>query len=203
MTIPVAGDRIFRCVFDHLWHGNAAQVVIHVRSDDATAVLTAEDVAVDLMPTWVAQFLQNQPSNFAGNEVVVTQVWPVPLAPYFLAMTGMNSIAGEGVPNQVAMVVTHRSLSAGIRARGRSYMPGGREDQFDGASNGRWAAATVTAMQNKWDAFESAAALQGEFLTIWSTRSTEAVTPQYYDMDSHTARAIPAVQRRRRIGQGI
>lgn len=200
MTVPVAGDHIFKVTTKNTMHGFAVWNVTFWRTD--ASVTDPAIVAANVRAAWETTLVPTMSVELEIDEVECQEVFPLvgPLVtePWSSPPT---RVAAQALPNQIAMVCTHRSASPGRRARGRSFLGGFTEDQFDGAT-GRFVASVVANIIAQWISLRGTIAAQQTHV-IWSTGSLVGPSPQYYDVTSTVAKAIPAVQRKRRIGVGI
>lgn len=205
MPSPLLTDQVLQFTMRHLLHNNAVWNRYHFLTN--TPVLEADQIqlAIDCAAPWAAGPIALCSNELTLPEVTVQQVYPTVGALFSSGpLAGAGGLAEQALPNQAALVCTLGTLFPGRRARGRTYIGGMTEAQFDGA-NGTFPAITAAAVATALDTWFNAAWTLPNALepVIWSTGSTVLPSPQYYPVFNVTGRTVPGSVRSRRIGRGI
>jgi hypothetical protein len=128
-------------------------------------------------------------------------------AEFFQATTGTTGNgAGEKVPNNIALCVTHRTSLAGKSFRGRSYMPFNAEASFDGETSLYLPAAGVAAAKF-WTDIKAGlvsnpttnGSLQLAVLSRGNPKATPPVEPRVTVIITSMVRSTLATTQRRRL----
>lgn len=205
-----AGDTIIRCEFRHVLHGNAIWSVLHYLPE--TALLSADLMGfADLLGDAWSDAGGPLPFMYTGcvlTEVAVQQIAPQRGPLIVSPRDDAGTAADEPLPNQTALVVSSVTESPGRRARGRTYIGGLTVGSFDG-STGLFTIAAAENIATAVEDLDQFAALQaahpGDFV-VWSDGAKvlgELLPPEFFHTVMYVGRRIPAVIRRRRLGQGI
>lgn len=148
-------------VFQHGFSWSSSDTAVGLAGDLATAwaaFLNTTDVAL----TWRTDVIWSQ--------VNVSELGATPADPIVTSSQAAIGEAGtattDGLPPQVAPCVSLRTVTAGSRARGRSYLPSPTVTSVTSA--GRLETAVVTDLMDGLDAFFAAMAGQGASCSVIS-----------------------------------
>jgi hypothetical protein len=140
---------------------------------------------------WTAGTSASNQYTFVGVEVTqMTGTGPV------VASSSLNrpgTLATTVPPSNLAMLVTKVTGQGGRKNRGRMYIPTAMLFETEVDHSGRMAAGTVTAWQNKWNAFLNR--LQTDALQPWLFHSDPADIPTL--ITAFKVESLAATQRRR------
>lgn len=207
MTVPLLTDQILEFTFRQTLFDNALINVMHYKPD--TPVLPADlpGMGVVFGDVWMDDIMEFMGDRVTMTHVGVQQVWPTvgPLLYGVGSWLGTGGAVAEVCANQLACVVTQKSVDPGRRAQGRMFFGGLPESAFNGGS-GEWNAVTYNGLAAGLRDFDNDPAITAVYpggQVIWSTRSAIAPGPQYYAVLQYLGQKIPATLRTRRKGRGI
>lgn len=117
---------IAKVAIDMSFDGTPAAIIHHARADDPITAGTLS-VLTGAYKVWITTELVDYISNSVYFISVTATSLESDMAPQYIdpfspALYG--AVGGDCTPNQVALVVTHRTGLTGRSARGRTYVPG-------------------------------------------------------------------------------
>lgn len=121
-----------------------AIVVRHYQVQDVDGIATDSDLALSLATELGTELkaILSVSASFRG--VGIQRILPLPrtIEVFNTSTQGLGTVLGNGLPKQVAFVVNLRTIFAGRRFRGRSYLPFPGGDDNDGDTTPTAAAIT-------------------------------------------------------------
>jgi hypothetical protein len=147
--IPVLG--IVQAELVYLWQGQFVQNVLHYDTPGATTITEMEELG-DLLVDWFDVQLQPQvTSQLSLVEVKLTDLTSEfgPVVEWTTGLPIVGTNIGQTMPNNVAIVMTKRTVFRGKSFRGRIYHPGLVEAQV---TNNQLVPATQTLLLTNYNA---------------------------------------------------
>lgn len=141
------------------WNGVPVSVILHFQK--ATPSVGDFTTLADIVSAeWAAHMLQEQVSELTIVDITAYDLSSEG-APKYVNTDEAGTAggdAGDGVPNNTCMLVSHRTTATGRSGRGRSYIPGMLETD---ESDGLMLAAKQTALVTQWGLFIAGIAATG------------------------------------------
>lgn len=203
-----ATGEIYQVVYQGLIGGSTCENVVHYRA--LTPLVTDAAIATAAERFWFfAQVMQS--SDYVYSQMVIKRMTPIQLdaSIVFPVTVAHGAVGSAGVNNQVAMVFTLRTGTAGKSHRGRIYL-GGIPAAYTGADGNTISGtgigastAMATGLLAEFGPSGTSTALR---LGIYS-RSIGGIHPfslaGWQQVNGIDAQAVFGAQRRRRLGRGI
>lgn len=141
--IPV--PNVLQVELIYLWAGQVVETVLHYQPDGAISVPEMSGLAANMV-TWYD--VQMQPLHHTSIQLTQVKVTDLstdsaPVINYTTGLPLVGTVGADGLPNNVALVITKRTAMRGRSYRGRIYHPGLAESQCAG---NQVAGATVTSL---------------------------------------------------------
>lgn len=201
-------QRIIRATLMGSVFGNLMNNVLHFLEQN-TPNMDMQAVAAELLAGWVAIVKESHSSDMKYNGVLLQEIArPLTVATTVNWSPISGVLAGDGGPLQCALLLSITTNLAGKSNRGRIYIPG---IQSAATSQGRF---TTTAMARHVTTVNNLKARylagqpgnQGLVLGVFSRKKYAtglSAVESWNAATNITPHAVPATQRRRRLGHGI
>lgn len=187
-----------------LLDGQKIENTLYVRDAGEAGPVNTQNLANAVLALWTTNIMPVLTTSVQLIEVYVTDLSDQ-FGPTATAVPSGNVFGGEiqnPVPNNVALCVSFRTQGRGRSSRGRNYVPGLAENQFD---RSRALSGLVIDLQNRYAAFGAALNEGGWIHVVVSRYSNKAPRPTglVQDVTSYVITDNVADSQRRRLpGRG-
>lgn len=187
-----------------VWNQQKVENTLYFYDVAGWTLASMTSLATEVFNWWAANIRPSLSVQITLNEVYVTDL-ASNVSPTFSLVPASGNVGGSAnpsVPNNVAMCISLRTGARGRTARGRNYIPG---IQLAALTANIWAPATITTMENAYNALASGAfPTQGQLAVVSRyennlPRATAVVRPV---ISAVVVDNIADSQRRRLPGRG-